>query len=235
MKKHSFHKGITGYFIAFFFLSCTAGGKKAPEQTNQDTNKYRSAIELIVEDERITESITGMLQQLPLDCYRWKNHIVLFGEAADTTGLSRLISQTGFRIKKKLFNKPFYIFDKAKNCTDNTVVESWKDYLLTANLVDDSLAQAEYIHYHAIQFDEWPEVAEGFCLAGFQQLLAFRSGRQLLLVISIPAGKTLDELNPKTIENNPRMVEWNNLMSNYQVGIGGTEPDETWVFLNKVE
>lgn len=47
--------------------------------------------------------------------------------------------------------------------------------------------------------------------------------------------KTLDELDPKTVENNPRMIEWNQIMGNYQDGIEGTAPGEKWVFLNKTE
>jgi hypothetical protein len=56
-----------------------------------------------------------------------------------------------------------------------------------------------------------------------------------MLVISIPADKTLDELNPKTVENNPRMDEWNQIMGKYQEGIEETEPDEKWVFLSEVK
>jgi hypothetical protein len=56
-----------------------------------------------------------------------------------------------------------------------------------------------------------------------------------MLVISIPKGKTLDELNPMTVENNPKMVEWNKIMWKYQEGIEGTKKDETWVFLNRVD
>jgi hypothetical protein len=52
-----------------------------------------------------------------------------------------------------------------------------------------------------------------------------------MLVISIPKGKTLEELNPKTTENNPRMDEWNSIMKKYQEGIEGTAPGEVWVFL----
>jgi hypothetical protein len=55
-----------------------------------------------------------------------------------------------------------------------------------------------------------------------------------MLVISIPKGKTLDELNPKTIESNPQMNEWNKRMSKYHEGIEGTKKGETWVFLNQL-
>ena len=60
-------------------------------------------------------------------------------------------------------------------------------------------------------------------------------GRQLMLIISIPKGENLDKLNPKTTQNNPRVDEWNALMKKYQSGIEGAKPDETWIFLNKVE
>jgi len=62
----------------------------------------------------------------------------------------------------------------------------------------------------------------------------FRNGRQLMLVISIPKGESLDKLNPKTTENNPKMVEWNKMMAKYQEGIEGTRKGETWVFLKKM-
>ena len=94
--------------------------------------------------------------------------------------------------------------------------------------------QQEYVDYHATQMENWPDIAKGFCNADFQQLLIFKNGRQLVLVISIPKGKTLDELNPKTVENNPKMNEWNKIMGKYQEGIEGTKPDETWVFLKQL-
>jgi len=54
------------------------------------------------------------------------------------------------------------------------------------------------------------------------------------LVISIPKGSNLDELNPKTTENNPRVDDWNELMKKYQEGIKGTSSGETWVMLKPI-
>ena len=73
-----------------------------------------------------------------------------------------------------------------------------------------------------------------FCNADFQQLLIFRNGRQLVLVISIPKGESLDKLNPKTTENNPRVNEWNKLMGKYQEGLPGAGVGVKWVFLERV-
>ncbi len=104
---------------------------------------------------------------------------------------------------------------------------------MTANLVADTTLQREYLDYHKTQFEKWPELSNGFCNADFQQLLIYKNGHQLMLVISIPKGESLDKLNPKTTENNPRVNDWNALMKKYQEGISGTRKGETWVFLEQ--
>ncbi|MNR41583.1 L-fucose mutarotase [compost metagenome] len=104
---------------------------------------------------------------------------------------------------------------------------------MSTNLVKDKQLQKEYLDHHATQFEKWPEVAKGFCNADFQQLRIFKNGRQLMLVISIPKGASLDELNPRTTLNNPKVDDWNNLMKKYQEGIEGTKPGEVWVFFSK--
>lgn len=235
MKKYDILLFFSGVFFLLLLSSCNQFHKKAIPVHETTEGKYRVAIELIPDEETRTDSLLVYLKGIALDRYQWKNHIVLFGQAKDTVGISDLIHQTGIGMKMKYYKSPMYIFDKARHCGDSTVAKPWKDYLLTASLVADTVLQREYMHDHHVQFKEWPEVAQGFCNAGFQQLLVFRNGRQLLLVISIPADKTLDELNPETEENNPRMVEWNHRMSKYQEGIEGTKPGETWVYLDKVE
>lgn len=227
------------FFAAIFLLAllgaCNQGHKSTTIKQEEKVGKYRVAIELILNDSTLEDSLLNELIGIALDRYQWKNHIVLFGDASDTTGVTQSILQTGIQLEIKHYNLPMYVFDRAERCGDSTVAKPWKDYLLTANLVADTAMQREYMHYHEVQFEEWPEVAQGFCNADFQQLLVFRNGRQLLLVISIPANKTLDELNPKTEENNPRVVEWNKIMSKYQEGIEGTKPGESWVFLDKID
>ncbi|WP_340114635.1 L-rhamnose mutarotase [Maribellus mangrovi] len=222
--------------VVFITAAC---GQKNQKKTDEEIVLSKSnsiAIEFILKDEVGKNALLNLLKATPMECYQWKNHVVLFGNAADTAGIVPSIKQSGLTAKIKRYNSPMYIFDKASRCPDTTTApKPWKNYLLTANLVEDSALQQEYVNYHAAQFDEWPEVAQGFCNANFQQLLVYKNGRQLLLVISVPADKTLDELDPLTLENNPRMMEWNNIMSTYQEGIEGTAPYETWVFLEKVE
>lgn len=222
-------KYLFGVFFVLLMISCNP---KKSQSISKMTN--RVAIEFVLENEAVADSLKELLKEIPMELYGWKNHLVLFGDSSDTVGVGQLVAQFGLSVKTKQYITPLYIFDKSCNCTDTTTQKPWKNYLLTANLVKDTNLQKEYVEYHNSQFEKWPEVAKGFCNADFQQLLVYRNGRQLLLVISIPADKTLDELNPKTVENNPRVDEWNKIMSKYQEGIEGTEEGEVWVFLEPV-
>ncbi len=165
---------------------------------------------------------------------RWKNRIVFYTKTKDVIGFERLIIKNFGKNKVIFFQNPFYNFNR-KYCSDKTVAKEWTNIILSANLVNDPKMQQEYLNYHATQFQKWPEVSQGFCNAHFQQLLVFKTGRQLMLVISIPKGKTLDELNPLTSKNNPRVDDWNKMMSKYQEGIEGTKKGETWVFFKDID
>ncbi len=223
-------KYIHGIILLFILVSC---GQK--NDSSVKTKTHQVVIEIILDNDSLKDSVINLFKESPMELYEWKNHLVLFGFANDTVGISMLMSKTGVVSKIKKYNNPFYVFDKSLHCGYTYAAKPWKNYILTANLVNDTAKQQEYLTYHKTQFEVWPEVAQGFCNADFQQLLVYKTGRQLMLVISIPSDKTLDELNPKTIENNPRVIEWNSIMSKYQKGIEGTQPHETWVFFNKIE
>jgi hypothetical protein len=168
------------------------------------------------------------------DVYQWKNHLVLYGAINDLESVQQQIHAAYPNTAVKVYQNPFYNFNR-KHCGDTATAKEWDNIILTANLVSDTILQKEYLDYHATQFEKWPEVSKGFCNAGFQQLLVYKNGRQLMLVISIPKGASLDELNPKTTENNPRVDEWNQRMKKYQEGIEGTKKGEVWVFLKAIK
>lgn len=165
---------------------------------------------------------------------QWQNRAVIYVKTSDVARFERSIKKLYPEYKVVFFEHPFYDFER-KYCSDKTVAREWTNIILSANLVKDPKMQQEYLNYHATQFQKWPEVSKGFCNADFQQLLVFKTGRQLMLVISIPKGKTLDELNPLTTKNNPRVDEWNKIMSKYQEGITGTKKGEVWVFFKDLD
>lgn len=196
-----------------------------------------SVVELVSDELHMvnTDKLLQIMQQHHLPAttrYQWKDHTVLYGAIKDLQALHAQLLAAFPGIRIKLYETPFYEFNRTQ-CADAVTAPEWDNILLTANLVADEKLQQEYMRYHATQYQQWPEVSRGFCNAQFQQLLVFRNGRQLMLVISIPKGASLDELNPKTTENNPRVDQWNELMKKYQEGIEGTAKGETWVFLKE--
>jgi hypothetical protein len=164
---------------------------------------------------------------------QWKDRVIVYANTTYPQQLKDRITKEYPADQIILFENPFYNFNR-KYCSDKTVAKKWDNIILSANLVKDPKLQQEYLNYHATQFQKWPEVSQGFCNASFQQLLVFKAGRQLMLVISIPKGKSLDKLNPLTTKNNPRVDDWNNMMKKYQEGIEGAKKGEVWVFLRKL-
>lgn len=169
----------------------------------------------------------------PNSIYQWQNHLIVFDKVKDAAVLRGKINKAFPNVISKVYYDAFYEFNR-RHCSDKTTAAEWDHIILTANLVNDPKLQKEYLDYHASQFETWPEVSKGFCNARFQRLLVYKNDRQLMLVISIPKGESLDVLNPKTTENNPRVDEWNKVMRKYQAGIEGTKPGEVWVFLKRV-
>ena len=207
--------------IFIFLFSCIAKNSETP-----------IVIELIDMDYRFsTDKLLKFCTENEIDknsVYQWQNHWIIYTGSKDALELVSKIENQFPRLKINVYDRPFYNFNREK-LTGEKPADEWTQIIMTANLVQDTILQNEYMEYHRTQFEKWPEISKGFCNAGFQQLLVYRNGRQLLLVISIPKGKTLYELNPKTSENNPRVDEWNKIMSNYQEGIEDAPKGTTWV------
>ena len=202
--------------------------------------EHAEVIELVVKENKQLDvsKLKQVLSKSNIDSnaiYQWQNHYVIFAKMADVGVMQGRLQNNFPEAEVKAYHDMFYEYSKKKHCHDKAVAQEWDHILLTANLVADKKKQQEYLDYHATQFEKWPEIAKGFCNADFQQLLLFKNARQLMLVISISKGESLDTLNPKTTENNLKMVEWNKIMGKYQEGIEGTKEGETWVFLNKVD
>jgi len=185
-----------------------------------------------VPDEKALTAFARENNLLRSSIYRWENRLVIYTSTLKTESLQQTLKRLNAS-EIKLYDDMFYDFDRKKQC-GNEPVKEWDNIILSANLVKDEKLQKEYLAYHKTQFEKWPEISKGFCNADFQRLVIFKKGRQLMLIISIPKGENLDELNPKTTENNPRVDEWNALMKKYQEGIEGTKPGEVWVFFKPI-
>ena len=224
--------------LCLLLFSCHANENSFSTARQQRVVKEKPMImELVVADTAgAAQKLSGLMKKEDLQpdaLYQWKDHFILFDVIKDTTSVRKLLQNAFPKAIIKQYDSVVYAFDRS-HCDSSGVAAQWDQVLLTASLVADTSKQKEYLQYHASQFEKWPEVAKGFCHAQFQQLLVYKKERQLMLVISIPHGESLDRLNPKTTENNPRVDEWNRLMQQYQEGIPGTIPGEVWLFLKPV-
>lgn len=129
--------------------------------------------------------------------------------------------------KVTVFEHPFYNFNREK-ATGEAPQKLLTHAVMTCNMVADPVKQSEYLDYHARQGELFPEVAQGFARAGYEQVLVFRDGRRLMLVISFPQGCSLSELDPLTTKDNPRVDDWNAIMAGYQENID-TPGEAPWM------
>jgi len=161
--------------------------------------------------------------------YTWGDYMLLKTDDEHAKKMTGAMLANYPELTITMFNDLFYTFDQQR-CGTTEETKDVDFVILTAQLVEDKKKQKEYLQYHENQFEEWPEVAAGFCKAGFQEVLLYRHGRQLLLYISFSNGKDFTEIDALTTEDNPRVIEWNRIMSAYQEGIEGTANNETWIF-----
>lgn len=220
-------KTISVFIVTVFIVSCASNRSFSP-----------SIIEIVDEQSVISkEEMIRYAEECQIDknsLYNWENRWVFY---VDENRLDEIKAGLNNRFTEQeitIFAKPFYHFSREKNCNKKSAAQ-WSHTIMTANLVADTRLQDEYMEYHRLQFDEWPEVSNGFCNARFQQVLLFRNGRQLMLVISIPADESLNELNPKTTEDNPRVDEWNTIMARYQEGIESAPEGVVWIEFEQVK
>jgi hypothetical protein len=227
------YKNLYILFTLFLFITCSQRNKSSSGEVGNVREKLPSIIEVVSKTDTISsEKFLAICKKYNIDStsvYQWRNHLIVYGVLADDQLLMHdlTMAYADEMLEVRNYDAPYYVFDR-KDCEDKDVASEWSHTIMTANLVADTTMQREYMNYHATQSEDWPEIATGFCNADFQQLLMFRNNRRLMLIISIPKGKTLDELNPKTTENNPRVDEWNAIMSKYQEDIDGAG-DAVWV------
>lgn len=167
------------------------------------------------------------------EIYEWGNYYLLVTNDELGKKVNSALMASHPQLQVDLFNDLFYAFEREKYGEAQSNDGELDYVLLTAQLKEDKALQEEYFRLHDAQVEEWPEVIQGFYNAGFEEVLVYRKGRQLLLYISYPKGQNFAEIDKLTTKDNPRVEEWNKIMSTYQEGIKGTDKGEVWIFYKK--
>ncbi|MGV3706066.1 MAG: L-rhamnose mutarotase [Arcticibacter sp.] len=178
-------------------------------------------------DAQLLKRIAGEFKLPAGSLYQWNNRAVIYARLKDPRSLRANLAANFPKATVKLYTDRFYSFDRQTHCAENQLKEQ-DQVILTAKLVRNPGLQKEYFSHYATQFEKWPEVARGLCQAGFQSVVMFREEDQLMLIISLPKGRTSDQLNAKTLENNPKVQQWNKMIRKYEEGQPGAKTGQTW-------
>jgi L-rhamnose mutarotase len=103
-------------------------------------------------------------------------------------------------------------------------------YCLALDLQNDDAIIAEYEKWHQ---QVWPEIKTSIVDAGINQMEIYRTGNRLFMIM-----ETLDTFSfeRKALQdmNNPKVVEWEKLMWNYQKALPWAKEGEKWVLMKHI-
>ena len=102
---------------------------------------------------------------------------------------------------------------------------------MTATLVDDQAAIAEYERYHA---DVWPEVRADNERCGARRIFIYRHGRQLFMFLEGTDEFDIDTFGDCIADGHPRTSEWLAKMAAFMEPVPGGNPDMQWTVLREV-
>lgn len=105
-----------------------------------------------------------------------------------------------------------------------------KRYCLALDLKDDPAIIAEYeAHHRAV----WPEVLASIRGAGIRDMEIYRIGNRLFMIMETEDGFSFAHKAAQDLAN-PKVQEWESLMSNYQQRLPQASPDEKWILMEKI-
>src|SRR5688572_12704151 len=98
-------------------------------------------------------------------------------------------------------------------------------FCLALDLVDDARLIAEYEAWHS---KVWPEIKKSISDAGIEQMEIYRFANRLFMIIE--ANDAFDfAKKAESDAANPKVQEWEQLMTKYQQVIPGSKQGEKWV------
>lgn len=105
-----------------------------------------------------------------------------------------------------------------------------KRYSLTLDLKNDPALIAEYEEYHKVV---WPEIIDSIKDAGIENMQIYRYGTRLFMIMEVNDSFTF-ERKQRADANNPKVLEWEDLMWKYQQPLEGAAKGEKWILMEKI-
>lgn len=134
--------------------------------------------------------------------------------------------QQGFKRNKfKLILLGLWLCFSICSCQKQADKTKDKELVFVVNLVNDEKKVQEYLNYHK---KIWPEVEAGFKKAGYKKITLYRFNKSIVMIVTVPENADLNRMGQVAESYSEKCKDWNQLMSQYQVGVAGVAPGQKW-------
>ncbi|MDQ1085544.1 L-rhamnose mutarotase [Siphonobacter sp. SORGH_AS_1065] len=107
-----------------------------------------------------------------------------------------------------------------------------KKFCLALDLKDDPELIRQYETYHKSE-NAWPEVTQSILDSGVTAMEIYRTGNRLFMIM-----ETKDDFDFRVKEqmdrNNAKVMEWEALMSQFQLPLSWSAEHEKWVQMDRI-
>ena len=103
-------------------------------------------------------------------------------------------------------------------------------FCLTLDLKDDPKLIAEYKRYHE---KIWPEITRSIKDAGIEDMEIYLLGTRMFMIMEVNESFTF-EAKKRADQINPKVQEWETLMSTFQKSLPEAKSGEKWVLMERV-
>ncbi len=103
-------------------------------------------------------------------------------------------------------------------------------YCLTLDLQDDPKKIAEYKHHHE---KIWPEIRDSLFASGVTGMEIYLHGTRMFMIMDVSENFSFEKKAAMDAAN-PKVLEWEALMGNFQAVPAGADPVRRWALMEKV-
>ena len=103
-------------------------------------------------------------------------------------------------------------------------------YCLTLDLKNEPALIAKYKKHHA---NVWPEIKQSIRNAGIEAMEIYLQGSRLFMIIEVDRNFSF-EAKAAADRANPKVQEWERLMSTFQQPLSQAKPGEKWLLMERI-
>jgi L-rhamnose mutarotase len=107
-----------------------------------------------------------------------------------------------------------------------------RQFCLSLDLHDDEELIREYEQYHQPGY-AWPEVIDSIRNSGILDMQIYRSGTQLVMVMTVADSFSFED-KARRDNKNPKVIEWERLMTRFQRANTDASADAKWRKLRNI-